>query len=56
MLAGLNGGDAAEGVVALTTGALNPPAGVACEEKCGSDMHPSPPPASLPTLIILEVS
>lgn len=29
MLAGLNGGDATESVVALATGALYPPAGVA---------------------------
>lgn len=35
VLAGLDGGDAAQGVVALATGALYPPAGVACEEQEG---------------------
>lgn len=48
MLAGLNGGDAAESVIALATGALNPPAGVACEEKGGwilrASSNPSLPP------------
>lgn len=35
MLAGLDGGDATQGVIALATGALYPPAGVACEESEG---------------------
>lgn len=43
MLAGLNGGDAAQGVVAPATGALDPPAGVACEEQEGRGHAGFPP-------------
>lgn len=44
MLAGPDGGDAAQSVVALGAGALHPPAGVACEEHEGrghAGFHPA---------------
>lgn len=61
MLAGLDGGDAAEGVVALATRALDPPAGVACGDQkdgsrglptslCSLSERPPPPPHLEPVL------
>jgi hypothetical protein len=50
VLAGLDGGDATKSVVALAAGALNPPAGAACEEKGGSHIHPPTEPPSHPYL------
>lgn len=49
MLAGLDGGDATQGVVALATGTLYPPAGVAYEEQKGrgSGGFPTPDPSPL---------
>lgn len=50
VLAGLNGGDATQSVVAPAAGALNPPAGAACEEKGGFHMRPPTEPPSHPYL------
>lgn len=53
MLAGLNGGDATQSVIALAAGALNPPAGAAWRTREGLTCVL---PLSLPPILIfLEV-